>query len=242
MDSWKDKRKVWADARDTKFKVKKGAVAGVSVGDSIDKVYAASKKGYLPVLKALDALHKDLAKYVAKSGSSAAGLVGWIKGTLQKQVDDARQRATADSSMLQQLQKDVLEFHQLAVPGIPESDVYAKAVKLMHANNLTWPAAAKELNLYVRTKNSLPYWQKMQQRIAGLTFKMDLPEHDANYAFWPDLASRYQKGIGVLNKYLACKDNVEHLELYRSEKPVLEEVCSEAFWPEFTGHVKKLLG
>gem|GEM_PF-4606585 len=51
MDAWKDKRKAWTTIRD-KHKIKKGAVSGVSLGDAIDKVYAAVCKGYRPLLRA----------------------------------------------------------------------------------------------------------------------------------------------------------------------------------------------
>lgn len=66
LDDWKGLRAKWMKARDSATpKVAAGAVRGVSVGDAIEDVYKASRRGHLPLGKAIAALLKAVTKYKA---------------------------------------------------------------------------------------------------------------------------------------------------------------------------------
>jgi len=243
MESWKDKRKEWVDVRDNKFKVKKGAVSGVSVGDSIDKIYASSKKGYQPLLKAIATLRKDLKKYSSKSGKSAAGLVDWIDKTFVPELDTLEQHTQADVALVAKLRKDIVEFHQVAVPGTPEMTTYNKVTKeLARDPKLTWPAVAKQFGLYARTERSTPKWDEMITMLSGLKFQISLPGHKADYAYLKELETNYSQGVAFLKKFPACKTVGEHDQMVNQQVDALISVERRGFTEELYGHLDALLG
>jgi hypothetical protein len=108
IDDWKVLRKKWTTARDAaKPAVPKGAVKGVSIGDSIDAVYKAAQKDYRSLKTAIDKLQVATTKYKAAIKTKNAALVAWIDKNIDEPAKNLEKQVLGDVAKL----KDVVRFY-----------------------------------------------------------------------------------------------------------------------------------
>jgi hypothetical protein len=239
MDAWKNKRKEWTTARD-KHGVKKGAVSGVSIGDALDKVYASSAKGYKPLLAAIAALRKDLAKYIDKSGKASPSFVTWIKGNLIKDLDRLEQDAQADLATLTKMYPYLLEFHQVYVPGMPDSSGIPAVLKAMEKDKLSWQEAARKMGFFQAIPKIIPKWVEVSKYYASLSFKLRLPGKDASYKFFDGRDKMHARGAVFLSDASKTKDFNEYAQFMKAMPGEVGVVDSSALG--FKALVEGLVG
>lgn len=102
MHDWSTMRKTWTSTRDgAKYKVPKGAVSGVSIGDAIDKVAAMQKKGGLkPLIAELTKLDGKLKTYKAAITKKHKPFADWIGQNIEKWVADDKQACQSEINHL----------------------------------------------------------------------------------------------------------------------------------------------
>lgn len=211
MDAWKVKRKEWTTARDAAH-VKKGAVTSVSIGDRLDKVYAASAKGYKPLLAATASLRKDLGTYQTKGGKSVLGAKGYLD-TLGKDVQKLETAANADLSVLTKLIGKVVEFHQLVVPGSPDPGQLEKtrAVIAQDATGATtWLDAAAKTDLYKLMPVVTKRYEDFIKDMRAVTFQVTLPGKAGAYNEIKDAHEAYLASYKALRQLAKSTTVGEH--------------------------------
>jgi hypothetical protein len=245
VDDWKTKRKAWTDARDKgPAKVKQGAVRGVSMGDSIDKVHKAGLKGYRPLLAATDALRKDVKTYQTKGGKSVAGVAGFLK-KLSDDIDALEKAAKADVATLGKLNPYMVNFHQLAVPGAPLIAQWQNAGTLMQRDTtgkLTWTEAAAEVKLYAQVPKVIKLWQDAITYLDGITFRLTLPGKAGAYAYINGMAQEYKdhyKYVTVWKKKIESAE--EHLDIDKMTSQNLLALTHNS-GPKWRAAIQSLLG
>jgi hypothetical protein len=214
MDAWnKKKREEWTRARDT-AKVKKGAVGNVSIGDDLDNIYGASKKGYRSLLAAIEKAEKDIKTYQTKGGKAVDPVKGWLK-SLGDDLDKLQKAAQTDGQMLAKFWPRLVEFHQLAVPGYPDSHDAGKTVKLVAGDATgatTWADAAKTVGLYRAMPEVLKLWAETIQNLKGMSFQLTLPGKEAQYKALAGLPARYDRCFTMLKDVAQVKSVDEHFQ------------------------------
>jgi hypothetical protein len=210
--AWKKKRDEWTTAR-AKTPVKKGAVSGVNLGESIDKVYAASKKGYLPLLAAIAGLEKSVATYRTKGGKAVAPVSGWL-GSLSKDLAALKAAAEADALLLKLLGPQLTKFHRTCYPGVPDTGMVPATKKLMDEDKtgkLTWLGAAKQTKLYDRLPYFLRDWSTVITNLrTKVHFQVELPGKKADYDLLTGRAEYYYERYLLLKAFTTIKTIQDH--------------------------------
>jgi hypothetical protein len=146
---WSKARDEWRKARDN-HGIKKGAVSGVSIGDTIEKVVKAEGKGYAALLSAAEALKTALEKYQAglKKAKTGKDFSDWIDKNILKDTDALITVAKADLATALALHakaRDTVTLHSI----FPDLMMVSRADALMKTDpSLTWPAAAAKTHEY----------------------------------------------------------------------------------------------
>lgn len=215
VESWRTKRTQWTKARDDAH-VKKGAVASVSLGDSLDKVYKAGAKGYRPLLAAITACEKDVKTYQTKGGKSVAAVSGALKD-LTGELGGLKRGVQADITTLTGLGEFLVNFHQLAVPGI-DAGLVQNTLKVMQQDktgNTTWSDAAPRV-IYKDLPKVLKFWADGIKHLHAVKFDVTLPGKDPYYKWINSLDDRYMAGYKVLAAFPKTTSLQEHNEHARA--------------------------
>jgi hypothetical protein len=228
MDAWKGKRKEWTTARDAAH-VKKGAVTSVSIGDRLDKVYAASGKGYQPLLAALAALEKDLNTYQAKGGKSVAGAKGYLTA-LTADLHALQGAVKKDMGTLKELAAKRRALHEAAVPPQPSMQLFERTEtaiqqeKHKSQKTLTWLGAAKVSGLYNSLPRAAKLWGEFIKYLGGVNFAVTLPNKKAEYDALADLKRQYAACYQLLLNFTKIKTKSDHLDCMKAAEVPMNEL------------------
>jgi hypothetical protein len=177
LDDWKDKRKEWTTARD-KAKVSKGAVKGVSMGDSIEAIYKASQKNLLALNTAIKELLDDLKKYKTAMKAKHADLVKWLHQNVEEPAEAIREGLSTDIGQLGVIRQGLQDFGR-SVPNFPDGEEFHKVGMKAQELGMSWQGACS-LNLFPRLLKAANMWKTLSKEIreSAKKLKVELPGKD----------------------------------------------------------------
>lgn len=200
METWKSKRGQWQEARNT-AKVAKGAVSSVSIGDDLDGIYSAAKKGYTSLVKAVEKAEKDIATYQTKGGKAVQPVAVHLK-TLTTDLAALKKAAQADAKLLAQLLPYLQKFHSLHYPGTPSAEDWLALERVMKGSGdqpgLDWAAAVKDRDFWYQMPATLKAYDATVKALRGLTFQVELRGKQTAYAGVVGQYKSYAKTLDLL--------------------------------------------
>ncbi|MEO8243969.1 MAG: hypothetical protein ABI832_16825 [bacterium] len=190
MTDWSGLRKKWSDTRD-KAGVKKGSVSGVSLGDAIDKVGKAQTKGYNSMVKALEALKDDAAKYKSKVLKTHPDLGKWIDRNIADEVKDLHGKVLLDMNSLKWMIDNMMAGSDLNIMVIlPDEGMIQNAMRLMadKTKPMSFAEAVKAVNMFYVVETYGALLAKRAMTMKSTKWQAKLTGHDAEYAALVDFA------------------------------------------------------
>lgn len=198
LEDWKKYRSaVWTKARDTE-KVPKGAVSGVSMGDSIDAVAKAIPKGLSAIREALSKLESQTKKYKAGIGKKHPKLVKWIEGNLEVEITTLDAACKATIQILKKAPKDLEQILDKYKATIPDIERFMAANEKAKKNKTDWLSAVKgDLALFATAAKICEIGAKTAAA-AATEIKVEVPGKPSSVASYRDIADRFLKARDAL--------------------------------------------
>jgi len=215
--NWTKKRNDWRKARDDNG-IKKGAVAGVSIGDAIGKMAKAEEKGYPTLLAAANSLKGNLVKYQSglKKVKGSKDFSGWIAKNFMKDVDGLIADISADLKSVKGLHNTARNSVDLRAL-IPELSMVQEANNLMKSKpNLSWFDAIKKLNQYSIVANAAKEFSITAKAYRNVKFKYPLKTDYQK--FFVDFGKQLQSDIAFSVKWVTSKSQDDFINSHKSAK------------------------
>ena len=205
LDDWKGLRGQWVKARDNaKPKLAAGAVKGVSMGDAIEDVYKASRKGHLPLSKALVSLQKDLVKYKAAIKATNKDLVSWLEKNVEKPADELLDELGDDVGRLEGIKLEMSTFHSRTDLYFPDGEEFHKVGMQAEKDGVPWQKASKPL--FDRLDKSLYMWKNLSKAVTASanSIALSLPVKPGK-AELTELAKYFENEINLVDNLAKAK-------------------------------------
>lgn len=174
LGEWKKLRAKWVKARDSATpKVEKGAVKGVSIGDSIDAVAKAIVRGPLPLSRELTKLRQNVNKYKAGIKARNPKLADWLEANVGKPADELDDLVGDDVARLDSIRREMQLFKSRTDLYFPEGEEFHKIGIKAKKDGVPWQKASKPL--FDQLDKSLLGWRGISRAVSACAREMQLP-------------------------------------------------------------------